>query len=366
MKNEKKTDINQKNIAHNNDELAELKELINKHGKNALTAFLVVLIGVMGAYLYTSKKAARAVEASVKMSEVKSVTDLETVVANYDGTQAAQTALIALAKQYYESGNYDAAMSKYDEFLSKYPDNELASTAQLGRIFCIEARNNATAFNEAATAYAAFAQKHPKSFLCPQAVLGEARCYEMLKDYDKARVIYEDFTTNTEDSPWLPLAEDSLKRLEHKIKMSYKAKTPETQAEVVTPPAKEVEKAAAKAEVVTAPAKEAKKTTAAKVDVVTAPAKEAEKAVAVKAETAKPQPAKVVEDAVKKTQKLKADKKESADKVEADYKKAVKKVEQEKKDAEKVVVESADASKGEAAPQKDAEKVEAPKADAGK
>jgi predicted negative regulator of RcsB-dependent stress response len=199
--------------AHHNDELAEVKELLDKYGKNALTALLAVMVAVAAIHFYTARKQKHNAEAVTKLSAARSIPDLEDIVANYGKTQPAEMAMIALAKQYYDTANYEEALAKYDEFISKYPDTRLTDTAKLGRVFCIEARGTDAALEDAASAYASFTEASPESFLAPQAIFGQARCLERLNRKDEARVLYEDFIANRTDSPWLPLAEDLLKKI---------------------------------------------------------------------------------------------------------------------------------------------------------
>jgi len=202
---------------HHNDELAEIKQIIGEYGKPALTVLLVVMIAFSAFQFYNMRKISKIEEASTKLNAARSIPDLEAIVANYSNTQAAEMALIALAKQNFDNANYEVAFTKYEDFIRDYPENNLIDTAKLGRIFCIEARNNDAALQEAATAYAAFTQAHSNSFLAPQAIFGQARCLEQLNQLDQARIIYEDFIANTPDSPWIMMAEDQLEQLSRKI-----------------------------------------------------------------------------------------------------------------------------------------------------
>ena len=100
-------------------------------------------------------------------------------------------------------------------------------TAELGRIYCIEARNSETALQEAAEAYAAFAQARPDSYLTPQAIFGQGRCLEQLGLLDEARALYEDFIAKQADSAWSMRAEDLQNQVTRKIaKAQGKAGTP--------------------------------------------------------------------------------------------------------------------------------------------
>ncbi len=202
---------------HHNDELADVKVIVDKYGKKALTILLVVMVTFSAVHLYTAKKQNHIVEASEKLSVARSIPDLEAIVSGYSETQAGEMALIALAKQYFDNANYEIAFTKYEDFLRDYPESNLINTAKLGRIFCIEARNNDAAFQEAANEYATFTKEQTDSFLAPQSIFGQGRCLEQLNKFEEARIVYEDFIANQTDSPWVMLAEDLLEQLTRKI-----------------------------------------------------------------------------------------------------------------------------------------------------
>jgi TolA-binding protein len=219
----------EKTVHHHNDELAEVKAVMDKYGKNALTVLLIVMISVAGFHFYTARKKSHAAEATIKLNTAQSIPDLEAIVANYGDTQPAQMAMIALAKQYYETSDYEAALNEYDKFIAQYPESRLVEIAKLGRVFCIETRGSDAALEESAQAYAAFVKDLPKSFLVPQALFGQARCLSRLNRKDEARIIYEDFITNNPDSAWILQAQDFLDRLgdDASTEKSVESTTPE-------------------------------------------------------------------------------------------------------------------------------------------
>jgi tetratricopeptide (TPR) repeat protein len=198
---------------HHHDELAEVKQLIETYGKPAVTALLVVMIGIFVFQMYTTRKEKHLAESTRQLAAARSIPDFEAVYANFSKTKAAPRALLAVAKLYYDNANYEIASAKYDEFLREFPDDRMTTTAELGRIFCLEARNYNTAIEEAAEAFAAFAKANADSFLAPQAIFGQARCFEQLGKLDEARAIYEDFIAKQTGSPWSIRAEDLLEQV---------------------------------------------------------------------------------------------------------------------------------------------------------
>ncbi|MBT3193591.1 MAG: tetratricopeptide repeat protein [Verrucomicrobia bacterium] len=201
------------------DELAEVKRLIETYGKPVVTVLLVFMIAVAGFQLYTSRKQSHAEEAARQLAAATSIPDYEGILDRFGNTDTAPAALLAVAKLYFDNGNYEMALTKYDAFIETYAEDGMVSTAELGRIFCIEARNIGSALQEAAEAYAAFATKYPDSFLMPEAVFGEARCFEQLGAFEEARVLYEDFIADHAENPSRYRAEDLLEQITHRIEM---------------------------------------------------------------------------------------------------------------------------------------------------
>ena len=220
---------------HHHDELAEVKQLIEKHGKPVVTGILVVMVAVVVIQLSASRKESNAKNASNQFATAQSIPDLEDILENYGKTPIAPLALLSLAKRYYDNANYEIALTKYDEFIQKHKEDRMRPTAELGRIFCIEARNNESALTEAAAAYAAFAQARPDHALTAQAIFGQARCLEQLGQNEEARVIYEEFIANNADSPWVGRAEEALQQVTRTIE-DKNSKTASMPKKDVTPP----------------------------------------------------------------------------------------------------------------------------------
>jgi len=274
MKKEtKKPNINEKQVAHN-DELAEIKEAYDKYGKNAVTILLAVMVAVAATQFYVRHNENKKTEASAKLTSARSIPDLEALVAGYSGTPSAKIAELTLAKQYFDTGNYKAAITTYEKFIAANPDSPMLKTAELGRIFCIEAEAaDDEALKKVIDDFAAFINANPDSFLVPQAIFEQARCLEHLKEFDDARILYEDFIAAETNSPWLPLAEERLHRLNSESEQQNAVKA---QAVTVAQPA--IDTAAATA--TNTAAGTITKTADAKVEKVTAPQPEKPAAVA--------------------------------------------------------------------------------------
>ncbi len=209
-------DYNQASSKHGK-ELDQFKVLLQKYGSHALTVVLIVLIAVMAVNFYRFRQERRVVEAGRRLSSARSVADLEAVARDFEKSPVAPLAVLALAKQHFDNGNYGQALFEYERFLVQWPSHEMADVAALGRIFCIEARGHHDALEEAASAFGAFAADYPVHYLAPQALLGRARCLEQLGRLEEARAIYEDFIAGDDRNPWVIRAEELLESVQRRI-----------------------------------------------------------------------------------------------------------------------------------------------------
>ena len=227
--------------ANHHDELAEIKQLVEKYGKPVVSGILIIMIVAVSFQIFTSRKAVNIQNASKQLAAAQSIPDIESILENYGNTPVVPQALIALAKRYYDNANYELAFTKYEQFISNYPNNRLLPTAELGRIYCIEARNSEAALKEAADTYAEFTQARPDNYLMPQAIFGQARCLEQLGQYEEARALYEDFIAKHTDNGWSMRAEDLLNQVTRMIaKQQRKAGTTATKPVLEIPVATEL------------------------------------------------------------------------------------------------------------------------------
>lgn len=163
----------------------------------------------------------RAVEkASAALSQARSTADLEQLLKDHQGTPAAPLAMLTLAKAYYDSGNFDRALSTYVEFQINYPDHPLTAIASLGQTHCVESSGQ---IREALESYSAFAATNSGHFLVPVSLMGKARCLEQAGLVREAREVYEDIIVTYTNSNWQSLADESLQRLKNEAAKTLSA-----------------------------------------------------------------------------------------------------------------------------------------------
>lgn len=221
---------------HHNEELQQLKDFFEKYGKPVVTSIVAVLIVITAIHLYKSRNLSRMAEADARLSSAQSMTDLESIVADYEKSDTAPRALLALAKLYFDNGSYEIALSKYDQFIEKYPEHLMIDGAVVGRLICIEARGDQSSLTEAMNGYESFVLENPDNYLMPQATFGQARCMEEMGQYAGARTIYEGFIAAQTNSPWAMRADELLTSLERKIENSLNKTSTETSAPLVLAP----------------------------------------------------------------------------------------------------------------------------------
>jgi predicted negative regulator of RcsB-dependent stress response len=197
------------------DDLHHVKQFFQQHGLRIVVNVVVAVAVIASVLFYRGCGSRREQQATSQLGTARSVQDLEAVVARYPSAAVAPVATLRLAKAYFDTGYYDLALAKYNEFGTRFGAHELARVAEMGRIHCTEAKGQV---QEAAQAFKAFAAAHPTHYLAAQAIFGEARCLEQLGRLDDARVIYEDFVTRHPKSGWHSRAQEALETVNKKIK----------------------------------------------------------------------------------------------------------------------------------------------------
>jgi len=135
---------------------------------------------------------------------------LEDVVDQYNRTSACPVARILLGQIYYEKGDYDKAIGTYEEVLKgKNRKPELRALAWEGLAYSHEAKED---FTEALGCYQELTQMNLTN-IQGWAYMGQARCYEKLKEYEKALDAYRALLTEQPQHPRAPEARATIARI---------------------------------------------------------------------------------------------------------------------------------------------------------
>jgi tetratricopeptide (TPR) repeat protein len=206
-------------------EYPEFISFLSVYGRPILTVVLAVVVVTLGIRLVSSRKEASLTNAAVAFAQAQSITDLENVISDYGSSPSAPLAYVSLARAYFDTGDYDMALSKYMEFQSKFPEHPMAVSVELNRVACLEARGQ---IQEAQMGYEEFIKKHDEHYLASEAKFGMARCFEKQGLWAKARTIYEDYMVANPAGAWFARAEEALDVADRELKASQEPVERET------------------------------------------------------------------------------------------------------------------------------------------
>lgn len=110
-----------------------------------------------------------------------------------------------------KQGQYDKAISAYEQFLDKYPRGEYADNAQywLG-----EANYVSRNFEQSMAEFQRLIERYPQSDKVPGALLKVGYIHYERKDYNKARAVLQGLTANFPNSSAAGLAFERLERMD--------------------------------------------------------------------------------------------------------------------------------------------------------
>jgi len=191
----------------------EVKQVLNflKHyGKLIGIGLLVAVVTILASRGFARQKTEKLAQAEELLASALSPQQLEEVVDRYGSTPAAPVALLNLAKNYFNEGDFFQARAQYDRFLKDYKKHELRPVAEFGLASCSEADGD---FDGAMALFSAFIEAHDTDYLQPLATIGLARSMEQAGHPDDARIALEDFLTENPDSRWIGQAKNRLEQL---------------------------------------------------------------------------------------------------------------------------------------------------------
>jgi predicted negative regulator of RcsB-dependent stress response len=214
-------------------EMEKLRGLFREHGQPVLIGLGLALAIFLGIGAYKNYRQSVALRAAQMLAGARSTEQLQQVVNMYPSTASAPIAMLALAGQYYDAGQYDLAQFTYAQFEQKYPKHPMKLSAEIGKAQCLEGSGQ---LDQALTAFEAFAAANTNHFLTPMARLGRARCLTQLGQYEDARAAYEEFIAAYPDSGWASLAETALLFVDKEMRTVKKGGKPDVILPVAPPP----------------------------------------------------------------------------------------------------------------------------------
>jgi len=178
--------------------------------------FVIVFVPVYRHYSHRRHaEALRAVEQALASETVETrLSLLKNVVDEYGGSLPAAQALYYSGDAYYESGQYDLARERYEQYLQKYPRGQFSPNAKEGIAYVAESEGR---FDEAIGHYMNLATAYGDSYVAQHAWYNIGRCHEQTGEWVAAADAYEEQLSRYPASAWAEKAEARLAEIRFKL-----------------------------------------------------------------------------------------------------------------------------------------------------
>ncbi len=203
------------------EELLPVYDWWHAQGKQAVYLAVLVLALVGAGLALNQSRKTKILQAAEQILSAQSTEELEALSTQYGRTGAGVLSQLLLAKNHYDAGRYDDALTSYAAFLKRKPSARFVDIAVLGQAHALEAKGE---IDTARAAFAAFRQKNPSHYLTPQAFLGEARCLAIGGDKKAAAGLLDLLIATQAGTPWEARAEELksiLARYEKRAPVSF-------------------------------------------------------------------------------------------------------------------------------------------------
>ena len=208
------SDANKEAVQHQPEEVQQLLDLLQTHGKTIGLALALSCTVVIASVFYANHTRKVRTQASILFLNARSTDDLQSIVSKYASTDTAPLALIRLAGLQFSQMNHNGALDSYNLFLDKYADHDMAAVALMGQYHCFEALGRTT---QALDGFKAFSKENPDHFLTQESILAQARCLEQLNQLQDAKAVYEQFLVDYPESASVIRANQRLDAVNHII-----------------------------------------------------------------------------------------------------------------------------------------------------
>lgn len=132
------------------------------------------------------------------------------VAGNHPGSGAAERALILAGGALFTEGDFDAAIARFNEYLSTYPEGIHIPTARLGKAACADAKGQT---EQALAEYKTVAETFPNDPVAEQAKLARAHLLESTDKHAEALRIYDQMIASVTGGPFSSEAQQKRMRL---------------------------------------------------------------------------------------------------------------------------------------------------------
>ena len=195
-------------------EVKEVLTFITKYAKPVAIVVIAVCAFFLVDRYFKSSRLQKEIEADSALLQAASADDYQAILDDYGSTPSAPLALMGLARQTFNAGQYDEADALYGKFIKKYDQHEMTIQAEYNQITCREAQGQ---IGDAHLLYGEFVNNHRDSYLAPLAMIAQARCLESLSLLADAKQVYEDLVFSYPGSSWAQMTEANLAVVDKKL-----------------------------------------------------------------------------------------------------------------------------------------------------
>ena len=136
---------------------------------------------------------------------------LEKYCTEYEGTKGGSTGTYYLANSYFNTDQFDFALTNYEKYVSDYGDNEIFTISSMtGIAACYEGLNK---YQEAVDQYEKTLKKYPECYNKAEIMMSLARAYRVMNQTDNAKTWYSRIVKEFPESSLSREAKSSLEEL---------------------------------------------------------------------------------------------------------------------------------------------------------
>lgn len=191
----------------------------NRQTITRVTMAVAVLAVIVYAYVtYRNSQNEESVNKLVSAEQIyfsgdyrEAIRRLEKYCTEYDGTKGGGTGTYYLANSYFNTDQYDFAVTNYQKYIDDYSDNEVFTvSSMLGMAACYEGLNK---YQEAADQYEKTLKKYPNGYNKAEIMMSLARVYRVMNQTDNAKAWYGKIVKEFPESSLSREAKSSLEEL---------------------------------------------------------------------------------------------------------------------------------------------------------
>ncbi len=180
------------------NKIATVSDYAETHRQLITRAVMAVVVVAVAVYAYVTYRHSQNDESLNKLVSAEQVyfsgdfreaiRRLEKYCTEYDGTTGGGIGTYYLANSYFNTDQYDFALTNYEKYLDDYSDNEVFNiSSMLGIAACYEGLNK---YQEAVGQYEATLKKYPESHSKAEIMMSLARAYRTMSQPENARTWY--------------------------------------------------------------------------------------------------------------------------------------------------------------------------------